>query len=323
MPAPDAPVAVTGAAGYLGGRVAAALGERARAVVRSRVPWLPQRVQVVSDLLGPTAPLAAALAGASAVVHLAGHNEVVAGRDPERAVRETVQMATGVLEAAVAAGVPRIVYVSTVHVYGEHLVPGARVDEDVDPAPTSPYARARLASEEVLTAVSEVDTAVLRLTNAVGAPVDPTVDRWTLVASDLCLQGILDGRLVLHSAGQQWRDFIALEDAVRLAIAAADPAVVEAGTYNLAAGHSLTIRSLAELVQDRIEHTRGSRPPIEAPAPSGTPEGPYTVDPGRLVRAGLAADVSLTEAVDEIIDHCAKHEAVLRSGRPLTRVSGG
>ena len=52
---------------------------------------------------------------------------------------------------------------------------------------------------------------ILRLTNAVGAPADPSVDRWSLVANDLCPPGRADGRLALRSAGVQWRDFVALE----------------------------------------------------------------------------------------------------------------
>jgi UDP-glucose 4-epimerase len=315
MPDPDGPVAVTGAGGYLGGRVASALGERVRAIVRTPVPWLPTRTQVACDLLGPSDDLDRALEGVSTVVHLAGHNEVVAGRDPELATRETVAMAEQLRRAAELNGVRRVVYVSTVHVYGERLVPGAVVDESVDPAPTSAYARARWECEQLLASAPRTDAVLLRLTNAVGAPADPSVDRWTLVASDLCRQGVLDRRMVLHSAGLQWRDFIALEDACRLALGALDPAVAP-GTYNLCAGRSLTIRSLAELVQDRIEATCGWRPEIEAPPATGEAPAAYTVDPGKLAAVGLQASVSLTEAVEEIVEHCTKHEATLRRGRP-------
>jgi UDP-glucose 4-epimerase len=315
MPAPDGSVAVTGAGGYLGGRVASALGERARAIVRTPVAWLPARTQVACDLLGPADDLTRALDGVDTVVHLAGHNEVVSGRDPDTAIRETVQMAENVLRAAAANGVRRIVYVSTVHVYGERLVPGAVVDESIEPAPTSAYARARWECEQVLAGAPVVDAVRLRLTNAVGAPADPSVDRWTLVASDLCLQGVLDRRLVLHSAGLQWRDFIALEDACRLAVGSLDEAVAP-GTYNLAAGRSLTIRALAELVQDRIERTCGWRPDIAAPPATGEAPAAYTVDPGKLAAAGLGATTSLPDAVEEIVEHCTKHEATLRRGRP-------
>lgn len=303
---------MTGAAGYLGGRVATALGAAARAVVRTAVPWLPQRQQVECDLLAPPGELVPVLEGAGAVVHLAGHNEVIAAADPVRAIDETVAMARNVLEAARAAGIGRIVYVSTVHVYGEQLRPGARLHEDLDAAPVSPYARARHRCEDLFRSDDHVDAVVLRLTNAVGAAADPSVDRWTLVASDLCRSAVLDRTMVLRSTGQQWRDFIALEDACRLVIATVE-APVPAGVYNLAAGRSATVRSLAELIRDRVELACGWRPELHAPEPRGEPGEPYVVVPDRLAGHGLRAELSLEDGVDDIIDHCRKHHAVLRA----------
>lgn len=315
MPRPDGRVVVTGAAGYLGGRVVGALGDTARALVRAPVSWLPRGQQRACDLLGPVAHIADAFADASVVLHLAGHNEVVAKHDPQRATTETQTMARSVLDAAQAAGVSRIVYVSTVHVYGEHLRPGAVIREDLVPAPTSPYAEARHACEQVLTSGDGVDAVVLRLTNAVGAPADPRVDRWTLVANDLCRQAILGQRLLLHSSGGQWRDFIALDDACRIVIEALDPDVVPADTYNLAAARSATIRTLAELVQDRVALARGHRPTLVAPPLTGEPEEPYSVDVSALGGLGLWAELALEDAVDEIVEHCIEHESWLRRGR--------
>lgn len=311
MPPPDGSVVVTGAAGYLGGRVASALGTAARAIVRNPVPWLPEPVQVACDLLGPSDRIVSAMAGASAIVHLAGHNEVLAAAEPDRGVAETVAMAEAVLTAARRVGVERIIYVSTIHVYGEQLRPGATVDETAPSAPTSAYARARLLCEEVFHSDPAVGAVVLRLSNAVGAPADPTVDRWTLVASDLCRQGVLDRQLVLRSTGLQWRDFITLEDACRMVVEAMDHHV-EPGIYNLTAGRACTVRALAELIQDRVEHSRGWRPALHGPAPDGPPDEPYTISAERLASQGVKARVPLVEGIDEIIEHCVKHEAVLR-----------
>ena len=125
----DLAVAITGASGYLGSRAALGFADvRVRALVRAQVPWLRAVEQVPLDLLQPAAEVAIAFRGVDAVIHLAGHNEVIASSDPDRALAETVIAARHVAEAAAIAGVERVVYVSTVHVYGDRLSPGSAVD---------------------------------------------------------------------------------------------------------------------------------------------------------------------------------------------------
>ncbi len=51
------------------------------------------------------------------------------------------------VEAIAAAGVRRLVYMSTMHVYGERIQGGAVLTEDMRPEPRATYAIARLASE--------------------------------------------------------------------------------------------------------------------------------------------------------------------------------
>src|SRR5204862_996025 len=136
---------------------------------------------------------ARAVQGVDAVVHLAGRNEVAAAADPDDAITEAATSAQRVAEAVAAAGCARVVFVSTVHVYGVRLAPGATVDEDVAPEPRHPYAIARLTAEHVLAraaATGDFALTTFRLTNAVGAPADPSVERWTLVANDLCRQAV-------------------------------------------------------------------------------------------------------------------------------------
>ena len=156
----------------------------------------------------------AACAGAGAVVHLAGEDEVTAAREPERALGGTLLAAQRLAAACRAAAVPRLVYLSTVHVYGARMTPGAVLDEQLRAEPRSAYAISRLACEHALAAALAPDTelVVLRLTNSVGAPADAAVDRWSLVVNDLAREGAREGTLTLRSDGSQWRDFVALTD---------------------------------------------------------------------------------------------------------------
>jgi UDP-glucose 4-epimerase len=298
-------LAVTGAGGYLGSRLVAELAggpTAVRALVRGPIPWLATDDQVVVDLLDPDAAVAEALAGVDAVVHLAGHNEVVAAHDPDRALAETALIGRHVVRAAQEAGVGRLVYVSTIHVYGDRLAPDATVDEEVPPAPHGAYAIARLAVEHLV--ADGPNPVVLRLSNAVGAPAHPEVDRWTLVAADLCRSAATTGALELRSTGQQWRDFIGLDDVVAALGTSLDPTAVPSGTYNLVSGRSTTVRSLAELVQDRFEARTGTRPPLHAPLPVEPDPAPYHLDPARLAALGVRARQPLADSIDEIIELC-------------------
>jgi nucleoside-diphosphate-sugar epimerase len=117
-------VFVTGATGFIGGRLARALrgrGDDVVALVRD-----PDRAtalrglgcQLVEGDLGTLA--GEMLAGCEVVVHSAAVYRV--GVDAEQAVAMRATNVTGterVIDTAVAAGVGRIVYVSTVNTFGD------------------------------------------------------------------------------------------------------------------------------------------------------------------------------------------------------------
>lgn len=305
-PTPGA-IAVTGASGYVGSRLVATLEQHdVRALVRKRVDYLPEDRQHEIDLADGGAGLAEAFAGVEAVVHLAGLNEVVASQEPDRALAETAVASRHVATAARAAGVRRLVYVSTVHVYGARMADGAVLSEDVPPEPRSGYAVARLASEHLIQEGTALDTVVLRLSNAVGAPAAVGVDRWSLVATDLSRQAVASGTLTLRSSGLQWRDFIALTDVCRI-VGAAAAGDVAPGTYNLASGQPTTVRHVAELIQDRVEARTGTRPELVAPDHVGPVPDAYRVAVDRLAAQGLAADTPLVDAIDELVGFCIDH----------------
>jgi nucleoside-diphosphate-sugar epimerase len=131
-------VAVTGAAGFLGGAVAQALEARGDAVRR-----ITRAQADVTD----EAAMTRALAGACAVVHCAG----MLGRAgvPEEAFQRVhVGGAIATLRAARALGVARVVLVSSPGLLGP--IRGAPADEDAPPAPTNAYERSKAAAERAV-----------------------------------------------------------------------------------------------------------------------------------------------------------------------------
>lgn len=284
---------------------------------------VPSTDELIVDLAGDPELVREACRDASVIVHLAGANEVLAASDPGVALTTTTLATLQLAEGALAAGARRIVYFSTVHVYGDRIQEGALLEEDWRVEPRSAYAIARLTSEHVLAtyAAKGLEVVIFRLTNSVGAPVHPSVDRWTLVANDLCRQAVRDGQLELRTAGVQWRDFIALTDVCRTAAAACRTGddQLPPGVYNLGSGVPVTVRDLAGLIQDAFERETGERPALRAPEPPPVRPAPYNVSVERLRRHGLAATTPLEDAVAETVRFCLNHRDELVTAASFQR----
>lgn len=134
-------VAVTGGGGFVGGAVVRQLLARGDEVValvrdpsRTDLADRPGLSLAVNDLRD-TAAIATAITGVDALVHAAGSYRIGIAAT-ERPAMEDANVGTAVrtLDAALAAGIPRVVYVSTVNVLGNTR--GAIVDETYrrDPA---------------------------------------------------------------------------------------------------------------------------------------------------------------------------------------------
>jgi UDP-glucose 4-epimerase len=312
-------VLLTGASGYVGGRLIGHLqsaGWDVHGIVRDPAPTLGIE-HTVCDLAFEEAngALAAACEGAESVIHLAGENEVVASAKPAEALASTVTATERVAEACARTEIRRLVYVSTVHVYGARISPGAELTEGMRVEPRAAYAISRLASEHVAAAMSgeSYDLVTFRLTNSVGAPAHPAVNRWMLVANDLCREGALTGQLTLRSSGTQWRDFVSLSQVCSALALAADNGErpLPPGTYNLGSGRATTVRTLAELIQDAFERETGERPTLRAPDPEPDPPGPYHVSVERAARHGLRLARPLADAVAETVRFCLEHREEL------------
>jgi UDP-glucose 4-epimerase len=311
-------VLVTGAGGYVGGRLVGTLlkqGSEVHALVRDPAPRLGVDETVCDLASDDVGPIRAACEGVDAIVHLAGENEVMAAQQPALALAGTLVATERLVEEAQRAGVKRLIYMSTVHVYGQRMRDGAVLTEDLRLEPRSTYAISRLASEHVAAMLNGdgSDLVVFRLTNSVGAPDHPEVDRWTLVANDLCRQGATTGRLELRSSGVQWRDFVALSDVCSIVATAArveNPAL-PAGTYNLGSGRPTTVRGLAEMVQDAFERSTGTRPELHAPEPGPERPEPYHVAVQAMADHGLEGRTPLEDAVEETVRFCLDHREEL------------
>lgn len=320
-------IAVTGAAGYLGGRVveaAAAAGNQVVAVARRPSPWLDclsgVEVVLVDDLRSASA--GNAFYGADTVIHLGAPNETL--EDNDRLLAETVFGARAVGAAAAAASVGRVIYISTVHVYAGDLRRGVSVDEQSLPSPVDTYAVACLAAEHSLEAAThgaETDLVVFRLANAVGAPADPSVNRWSLLVNELCRQAICDGELRLRSDGMAWRDFLPMSDVTDVIVRAAQGphGGIGSGTYNLCSGMARRVRDVADLVCSVIGTRTGRDIGCSAPTSAGDAPPSFAISAERLRSLGWST-TELADAIGETYEFCVEHSGSLSPVR--TEVPG-
>lgn len=309
---------VTGAGGYLGSyltRSAARRGYHVRGLVRHAVPWMELEQQRIVRL---SSDIDVAIEGAEVLVHLAAPNETAFGLDPEEAHRQTVEVSRSVARACARTGVRRLIYVSTVHVYGSNLRPGASITEETPASPVNNYGRSRFESENIVNEEAQgVQVVTLRLTNGIGPPVSPLVQRWTLVTNDLCRQACDTGRIRLVQP-DQWRDFIPLDAVMSVILDASDPAheqLLAPGIYNLSAGRSRTILDLANLI---VHEAREMEIPVAIEAPIVAPGLPYVIDPEKLRDTGLLPnDLSLSGAIRDTLQLCVRAKQSVRREAPL------
>lgn len=169
-------VLVVGGAGYIGSHTARALKRAGHEAIifdnlSTGYESLADGFELVkADVLDSTA-LARVLPRADAIMHFAAHAYVGESVvDPKKYFRNNVEGGLSLLNAALAAGVKRVVFSSSCAVYGEPAkVP---IDENAARQPVNPYGVSKLFFEQALEAYDRaygMHYASLRYFNAAGA----------------------------------------------------------------------------------------------------------------------------------------------------------
>jgi UDP-glucose 4-epimerase len=252
---------VTGAAGFIGRSIAAALlarGEKVRGIdnfiagKRSNLDGLEAMEFIEGDLTDPST-CAKACEGVEIVFHEAALASVPRSvADPVTTNRHCVDATLNLLVAARAAGVRRVLYAGSSSVYGDS--PTLPKHEEMIPAPISPYAVAKLAGEQYMRAFYRVyglETVVLRYFNVFGPYQDPT-SHYSGVLAIFCRKMLAGEQPSIYGDGEQSRDFTYIDNVVHAnLLAAAAPAEVVAGQMmNLATGTRITLNDTFAILQD-------------------------------------------------------------------------
>ena len=198
-----------------------------------------------------SADLESALAGVNVVYHLAAVsnvNHVFAA--PLESVLVNTHGTAAVLEAARRGGVERVLFASTVWVYGSARQ--TEVDEDAPfymPGAGHLYTSSKIASEffcHDYWQLYGLPFTILRY----GIPYGPRARSGTVISIfvDKALKG---ETITITGDGGQYRNFVYVEDLAEGNVLALDE-VAKCQTYNLEGPEKVTIRQLAETVRDII-----------------------------------------------------------------------
>jgi len=219
---------VTGADGFVG----TALCEHLRAarrhfrgLVRRVTPATAGRAEYLAtgDLAqADDATLDRALAGARAVVHLAGRAHVMRehAQDPAAAYHAANVVASErLMRAALRNGVERFLFVSTIKVQGEASQPGAPLRGDDPAQPVDDYARSKWDAEVALSALAEgqrTALTILRPPLVYGPHVRGNfLELWRTIARGVPLPlGLINNRRQLLYVGNLAHALVALVDVV-------------------------------------------------------------------------------------------------------------
>ena len=252
---------VTGAAGFIGRSIAAALlarGESVRGVdslitgKRANLVGLEAMEFIEGDLADPAACVKAC-AGVEIVFHEAALASVPRSvADPVATNVNCLDATLNLLVAARAGGVRRVVYAGSSSVYGES--PTLPKHEGMLPSPISPYAVAKLASEHYMrcfTRVYGLETVTLRYFNVFGPYQDPT-SHYSGVLAIFCRRMLAGEQPTIYGDGGQSRDFTYIDNVVHANLLAAEaPAEKVAGQMmNAATGTRITLNETFAILRE-------------------------------------------------------------------------
>jgi UDP-glucose 4-epimerase len=283
---------ITGIGGFIGSSLARELlsrGEQVRGVDNFSTGRRENLTEILgridfreADILDLDA-MHKACAGVDFVLHQAAIPSVPKSvLDPLGSNRANVDGTVNVLVAARDAKVKRVVYAASSSAYGD--TPTLPKHEGMKPDPISPYAVAKLASEQYMISFYrcyQLETVALRYFNIFGPRQDPSSPYSGVLAKFITVM-LRGEQPAIYGDGEQSRDFTYIDNAVEANLLACKaPAAQAAGQmFNVATGRRVTLNETFALLQGLTSY-------------SGQPK--YGLERGGDIKHSLA-DISKAKA---------------------------
>jgi UDP-glucose 4-epimerase len=285
-------ILITGAHGYIGGKLAASLragGHQVGAIVR-RPPsfesaWTSGinvlQWDMTQEYRGEPAT------GYDLLVHAAGANDVDSV-DPRKALLDTVLTTRNAIDFCRRSSIFRFVYLSTFQVFG---TTEGLVTDDSPARCANDYGLTHWFAEEFLRTAARngiVDHPVIaRPTNVYGAPLDKRIDRWTLVPSCFCKAAFESHMISLRTSGRQYRNFVHLDAVVdAIAFLAENFDRAKGRAYIVGSSEVATIRDVVEMVMSAYERMFAARCDLRIESDEPRTASPLQVHANHLADLG-------------------------------------
>jgi nucleoside-diphosphate-sugar epimerase len=248
-------VLLTGSLGYIGQIAEIELKARGHEVLAVDAGWFTQSILPDGNTFCTPIDLrnidVDGLDGIEVVIHLAALSNDPMG-ELDKALTHSINFtaATRLARLAVGANVRRFIFMSSCSVYGDAISPA---DEKSPLRPLTAYAQSKVATEKELRGLSDrLEVVVLRASTAFGVSPNPRLD---LVVNDFVWNAVMQGRVLLRSAGTAWRPLVAARDLGALCALFADRPVACGGYMCFNVGQDencVQIYRLAELVAEEL-----------------------------------------------------------------------
>ena len=209
-------ILVTGSSGFIGSAIVSSLiksGRLVKPTSRRSIDKLTEefglpvtRFDVIEDINSNTEMFH----GVETLIHCATPNDIQS-RETDGGMPLAVSGTFRLIDEAILHGIKRIIFISTLQVYGTELK--GFVNELSPIKCESTYGLNHYLGEEICRLASRkhgIDIVVLRPSNVFGVPCVSTVSRSTLVPMCFILEALTKGSLTIRSSGLQRRNFVSL-----------------------------------------------------------------------------------------------------------------
>lgn len=253
---------VTGGAGFIGSNIVEMLVEQGVEVVvlddlylgkENNLSEVRDQIEFIEGSVLDQEKVEEAVEGCDVVFHQAARSSSPMHKDnPAEGARVNVEGFVNTCEAAIDAGVEKVVYASTSSMYGSVKPPHK---EDMDLEPVNLYTASKMSREMYARCYSyteKIQTTGLRYFSVFG-PHEKGKGKYANVVTQFLWKMMDDEQPVIWGDGTQERDFVFVEDVARANILAAETKdELDGEVFNIGRGDPVTFNQVVDKLNEAL-----------------------------------------------------------------------